>query len=427
MTQETRAAGAGGATASQPAGLLTVRGAWFLICAFCAMANFYLLLSVLPLDASSAGTAAAGLVTGISMLGCVAAEILVAARVARLGHVPAMALGAAFLALGAGLLVMPAALRAAPEPLLALPGILPLGREALPFLVTDRGLPLLLGASLVRGVGLAILVVAGTGIAADVAPPGRRGESLGLYGIAATLPGAAGLPAGIWVAHRLGFDAVFLFALGFGLASVGLAFLIPHRRSAVAHPPATFGVLRNARARRPALVFLTTTVAAGIYASFLAIAMSGSPAELVAAALLAQTAAAAVVRWAAGRAGDRVGPRRLLVPAVLVGIAGGLLAIEIGEPLFVVAGMLLFGVGFGALQNLTLALMYEGVPARRFGGVSAAWNTAYDSGLGAGAVAFGYVSQAIGFPLAFAATAAVLGLGLFPAVRDAADRARLSG
>ncbi|MBO0745531.1 MAG: MFS transporter [Candidatus Dormibacteraeota bacterium] len=423
MTEET---GVAEATGAPPQHLLTMRVGWFLVCAFCAMANFYLLLSVLPLDASAAGTAAAGLVTGISMLGCVATEILVAARVARLGHVPAMALGGALLALGAGLLALPGALQAVPEQVLAQPAGLPVGREVLLFLLQGRGLPLLLGASGVRGVGLAILVVAGTGIAADVAPPGRRGESLGIYGIAVSLPGAIGLPAGIWIAHRLGFESAFLLAFLFGLASVGLAFLIPRRRSGLAHAPAAFGVLRHGRVRRPALVFLTTTVAAGVYASFLPIAMSGSPAELISLALLAQTAAAAAVRWAAGRAGDRLGPRRLLVPAVLTGIAGGLLAIYIGEPVFVVVGMLLFGAGFGALQNLTLALMYEGVPERQFGGVSAVWNTAYDSGLGAGAVAFGYVSQAIGFPLGFAATAAVLGLGLFPAVRDSADRASLT-
>lgn len=413
-------------TAAPPPRLLTLRGAWFLICAFFAMANFYLLLSVLPLDASSAGTAAAGLVTGVSMAGCVATEVLIAARVARLGHVPSMALGAAFLALGAAVLALPDAVRATPPALLALPGVLPFGRQAIPFLLADRGLPLLLAASLVRGVGLGIWVVAGTGIAADIAPAGRRGEALGIYGIAVTLPGAVGLPAGIWFAHRFGFESVFLLALAFGIVSVALAFWIPRRRSAVAHAPAAFGVLRHARARRPAMVFLTTTVAAGIYASFLPVAMSGTPAQLIAVALLAQTAAAAIVRWAAGRAGDRLGPRRLLVPAVMIGVAGGLLAIEIGQPVFVVAGMLLFGVGFGALQNLTLALMYEGVPERQFGGVSAVWNTAYDSGMGAGAVAFGYVSQAIGFPVGLAATAAVLGLGLLPAVRDSADRASLS-
>lgn len=418
---------AGVAVAAAPPGrLLTARGAWFLLCAFFAMGNFYLLLSVLPLDASSAGTGAAGLVTGVSMLGCVATEILIAARVARLGHVPAIALGTALLALGAGLLAVPDGLRAAPGALLALPGVLPAVRQALSLAHTDRGLALLLGASLVRGIGLAILVVAGTGIAADIAPPGRRGESLGLYGIAVSLPGAAGLPAGVWIAHRLGFESVFLLALLLGLGSIGLAFLVPHRRAPVARTPFPLGVVRHRGARRPVLVFLATTIGAGVYASFLPIAMRGSPANVVALALLAQTGAAALVRWAAGWAGDRLGPRRLLVPAVLVGVAGALLTIEIGEPAFVVAGMLLFGAAFGALQNLTLALMYEGVAAGQFDGVSAAWNAAYDSGMGAGAAGFGYASQAIGFPLGFAATAAVVALGLFPAVRDAADGASLT-
>jgi len=399
--------------------------AWFLACAFCATANFYLLWSTLPLAASAAGSAAAGLVTGISMLGCVTTEVLVAARVLRLGHVPAMALGAGLMTLGAGLLTAPVALRAMPGPLLEVPGALSVGRQELPLLLGEHGLGLVFAASLIRGVGLGVVAVAGTAIAADTAPPGRRGESLGLYGVAVSVPGAAALPAGIWVAHQLGFLDVFLLALVFGAVSLGLAFLIPPRRQTAAGRPTTFGVLRQGRARRPALVFLTTTIAAGIYGSFLAIAMSGTSASVIALALLAQTGAAAIARWAAGWVGDRLGAHRLLVPCMLTSVAGGVLAIAIGEPSFAIAGMLLFGVGYGALQNVTLALMYEGVPVRGFGGVSTVWNTAYDAGMGVGAVGFGFLTQAGGFPVGFAATAAVLGLGVFPAVRDSADRASL--
>lgn len=396
-------------TDAAPSRLLTLGAGWFLACAFFAMAGFYLLMSVLPLDASAAGTAAAGLVTGVSMLGCVATEVLAGGRISRLGHVTAMVLGA-------GLLALPDAMLVAGE------SFPPLRSLTLP-VVGGQGLPLLLAASLVRGVGLAILVVTATGVAAAIAPAGRRGESLGLYGIAVSLPGAFGLPAGVWVAHQLGFRAVYLLALAFGVVAIGLAFGVPRRRGAVERTTPAFGLLRLPEARRPALLFLTTTVAAGVYASFLPIAMSGTPAGLISLALLAQTAAAAITRWLAGRAGDRLGPRRLLVPAVLTAIAGAILAIPVWVPPFVIAGMLLFGIGFGALQNLTLALMYEGVPERRFGGVSAVWNTAYDSGMGAGAVGFGFLSQAVGFPVGFAATALVLALGLAPAVRDSAERA----
>jgi MFS family permease len=409
-----------------PARLLSVRALGFLACAFFSAASFFLLWSALPLAASPAGPSAAGLVTGISMLGCVATEVLVAARVVRLGHVPAMAIGTALLTLGAGLAALPAALEAVPGPLLTVPGALALGRQELPLLVSGHGLALLLGASFVRGVGLGILVVAGTSIAADLAPPGRRGELLGLYGLAETLPGAVGLPAGVWVASQFGFSNVYLLAFAFGALSICLSFVIPPRRWKIAGPPITFGVLRHERVRRPAVVLLTTSIAAGIYASFLPIAMSGESASVVALALFAQTAAAAIVRWVAGWAGDRLGARRLLVPSVLIGVAGAVLAIAVWEPAFAVAGMLLFGIGFGALLNLTLALMYEGAPERGFGGVSAVWNTAIDAGTGAGAVGFGFLSQVGGFPVGFAATAAVLGVGLFPAVRDSADRVRLN-
>ncbi|MGH7921468.1 MAG: MFS transporter [Candidatus Dormibacteraceae bacterium] len=381
---------------ARQAPLLSAGLVWFLVCSFCGMASFYLLMSVLPLDASAQGSSAAGLVTGVSMLGCVATELFLAARLGRLGHVATMALGAA---------------------LMAIPDAL---------LLTGHTLLLLLAVSLVRGVGLGILVVAGTGIAADLAPPGRRGETLGIYGVAVSLPATVGLPAGVWLAREIGFDTVFLTALGFGLLATVLAFSVPARRHPLSPHSTTFSVLRLAGVRRLTLIFLTTTVATGIYATFLPIAMARTPALLVSLALLAQTVASTSARWVAGRVGDRIGARRLLLPAMATGIVGAVLAIGIGLAPVVVVGMLLFGAGFGALQNLTLALMYERAGEREFGGVGAVWNAAYDTGLGGGALVFGYVTEVTGYPVGFAATAAVLCLGLIPGIRDRLDHRSLN-
>jgi hypothetical protein len=53
----------------------------------------------------------------------------------------------------------------------------------------------------------------------------------------------------------------------------------------------------------------------------------------------------------------------------------------LGSPVVIFAGMVLFGAGFGVIENATFALLIEQLPEAR---ASALWNLAYDAGYGAG-------------------------------------------
>ena len=90
--------------------------------------------------------------------------------------------------------------------------------------------------------------------------------------------------------------------------------------------------------------------------------------------------------------------------------------IWLASPAAVVAGMCLFGIGFGICQNATFALMIERMPPSGAGTASALWNLAYDAGYGAGPAAFGLVVNHTGYPAAFALTA-VLMLAAVPLAR----------
>jgi predicted MFS family arabinose efflux permease len=98
----------------------------------------------------------------------------------------------------------------------------------------------------------------------------------------------------------------------------------------------------------------------------------------------------------------------LLVPAVLLAAAGITAAMLVTGPVAVIAGMVLFGAGFGVAQNASLSVMFQRVPQSGYGAVSATWNIAYDAGLGLGAVGFGFVVISTGYPAAFGLTAAFM-------------------
>ncbi|MFG1958406.1 MFS transporter [Nonomuraea sp. NPDC049028] len=353
--------------------------------------GFYLLFATMPLYAASggAGESGVGFTTGAMMLSTVLLELAVPWLLSRYGYRAVLALGLV---------------------LLGLPSLL---------LPLSAGLPLILTVALLRGGGLGILVVAGTALAAELVPTERRGEGLGLYGVAVGVPSVIGLPLGLWAAGVLGFTPVLvvggLIPLAGLVAVLGLPALRPAAETDAApttgpgaKPAGTFDLRSQVR---PTLIFAAVTLAVGVLVTFLPLA--GSP-ELASGALLAQSLGTPLARWWAGKVGDGHGSERLLVPGVLVTAVGVALQVWSAEPVAVVAGMALFGLGFGVLQNATLALMLERGPA---GPVSALWNLAYDAGMGVGAMGFGLFIGHTGYPVGFAVTAALVAATLPLALR----------
>jgi len=121
----------------------------------------------------------------------------------------------------------------------------------------------------------------------------------------------------------------------------------------------------------------------------------------VPAALLVQAITATLSRWQAGRHGDRYGHARLLIPALVVAALGMAAMMWLASPVLMFASMVLFGAGFGVIENATFALLIEQLPEAR---ASARWNLAYDAGYGAGPAVFGLFATRTGYPAAFALT-----------------------
>jgi predicted MFS family arabinose efflux permease len=359
------------------------------VASFGAMAGFFLLLSVVPLYAESvgAGGVGAGLATAALMATTVAGELAVPRLLARFGHRAVLAVG--LVLLGAPALALPAA----------------------------ATMPAILAVNLVRGLGFAVCVVVGGALVAALVPPERRGEGLGLFGIVVGVPGVAFLPLGVWLVDQAGYPAVFTAGAVATLAGLAVVPGLPGRPPATDPPVGVLAGLRTPALVRPAVTFAATAMAAGVMVTFLPLAVTEGPDGLVPLALFVQASVVTASRWWAGRHGDRHGPARLLVPGVVATAAGiGALAL-LDRPAVVLAAMVLFGSGFGVMQNASMATMLNRVAPSGYGAVSAMWNLAYDLGMGVGAFGFGLVATRTGYPPAFAVTAALVLVALVPVVR----------
>jgi predicted MFS family arabinose efflux permease len=344
--------------------------------AFATLFGFQLLLSVIPLyaDGAGGGSSGAGLTTAAFMLSTVFAQVQMPRVLDRFGYRAVLAVGLLFLGL-------PAFFYAAAQMMAAI-----------------------LAVTLLRGVGFGIATVLFAALMVELTPPRRRGEALGLLGVAIALPAIFCNALGLWLVERFGYGTVFLLGaiaplLGI-VAILGIRVVPTPGREGAERTAGFFAGLRRGPLLRLFLVFAATTTAAGVIVTFLPLAVTpGTGLFSAAGALLVVGVASAAGRWWAGRFGDRRDPRILLPPGLLAA-ALGMVALPWGGT-FLVSGAALFGVGFGLLQNTTLVLMMGRVSESEYGLGSTLWNVAFDAGTGLGAFLFGFVIAAVGFSWAF--------------------------
>jgi MFS family permease len=350
--------------------------------------SFYLPLSVVPLYAKSSGSdAGAGVATGVLLLTTVGCELVTPRLVARIGY---------RWSLTAGLVLL------GPPTLL---------------LLASSSQWAIVAVSLVRGVGFAIAVVTGGALTAALIPAERRGEGLAIAGFVSGVPALTALPLGVWGATHWGFAPVFGLTAGASLLGLLTLPAVPTRTPEQTRGHGVLAGARDARLIRLALVFAASTLAVGVLVTFLPLAVGVASAGAAATALFVHSTSSTAARWAVGRLGDRRGHACLLTPSVILSAVGTAMIAATHVPALVVSGAAVSGLGFGMLQNASLALMYAGAAKSEYGAVSAIWNAAYDAGMGVGAIGIGLLATGTGYSIAFLVTAALALPALLPARR----------
>ncbi|WP_163544856.1 MFS transporter [Occultella kanbiaonis] len=273
--------------------------------------------------------------------------------------------------------------------------------------------------SAVRGVGFALVTVVGALAIPRAAPAHRRGEAIGIFGLAAAVPMMLGIAGG--AALTLGGSFPVVATLGF-VPVVALVAAHPVSRTPLGGPGNGSGSWRRVLLPLliPAAVLLTVTAAGGGLVTILPLQLpAGATAGT---ALLLYGAVGMVARWRIGHLTDRIGHRALYPLLLVVGVAGLILTahgLAGGTVATLMVGAALFGLTYGGMQTVLLDLSYRAVPEQDAPTASAVWNAAFDGGTAAGASVLGFVAGSAwsgdGALLAGAAAVAVVGImGLAP-------------
>jgi predicted MFS family arabinose efflux permease len=349
--------------------------------------GYALLLTVAPLWAvhGGASTAGSGLVNAVLLTFTVLTQLLVPRTLRTFGWGPVLSVGLLLMGVGGAL-----------------------------YSVSDM-LGVVLAFSAVRGVGFGVLTVTGSAAVAALVGERRRGEAIGVYGLAVAVPNLVLLPAGPWIAENAGYWVVFaLSALplvgipaGVRLASALHSSAPDLHTDTVAEDPGDPESAAYRRLLRPMLLLLAVTLAGGAVLTFTPQMLDS--ASVAAGGLFLMGLSAALSRWRAGVLADRYGAERLLVPLVpLTGVGMALLSWSVADSdrarvTAFLAAMVLVGVCYGALQNVTLLVSFAAVSRRHHNLASAIWNVGFDAGTALGSVAVGAIAQLTSFAAAFLA------------------------
>lgn len=348
------------------------------------------LMPVAPLWAAHGGADAGGvgLVNGVLMLATVLTQLMVPAALRRLGWVPVLVGGVTFL-----------------------------GLPTAGFFFSDDLLSILFFSAL-RGIGFGIITVTGSALTAELVPVMRRGEAIGMYGLAVALPQIVFVSAGAWIVDQFAFEVIFAVGL-LPILGVFPAWKLGQRVERVPKPldPPPYRALV-----RPMILLLAVTLAGGVLITFMAqmVASSG----LVTVALLVMLVTTAFVRWRVGMTADRVGPGKLVLPLVMSTVIGLVLIsfavrdpIDTSVPLLII-GSFFVGAAYGGLQNLTLLLSFGAVDRQHYGAASTTWNVGFDMGTGTGSILIGWIATGSDFSTGLLVAAGISALTIPLALRS---------
>ncbi|CAB0910674.1 MFS transporter [Corynebacterium diphtheriae bv. mitis] len=177
----------------------------------------------------------------------------------------------------------------------------------------------------------------------------------------------------------------------------------------------------------PALALASVSMGYGAVSSFLPASVRDiDPARGAALAgimLSIVGAAQMIFRFFAGMLADKLNrPGTTMIPGLILsalGLAGLVAVLALGWPLAtLICAAILFGAGFGLVQNEALLEMFLRVPREKIGQASTIWNAAFDSGTGVGAIMLGMVAAHAGYAMAFAGGTVLVAIGFIAELTD---------
>jgi MFS family permease len=267
------------------------------------------------------------------------------------------------------------------------------------------GVPGLIAARLVLGAGEGTVFTAGSAWIVDIAPPGRRGRVIGLYGLSVWAGLSLGPLLGELLLHASGYTLVWLFAAASPLAGALIALRLPAPLHPLGHAEQHPLIAREAV--RPGVALALAAIGYATVAAFVVLHLEARSVGHGATVFGVFATMIVLTRLIGGDLPDRVGPARVAAVAAL-GEAAGLTLIGFAHSLTVaLLGALAMGAAFSLLYPSLSLIVVERIPETRRGAALGTFTAFFDAGVGLGAPLAGLAAALSDYEGAFLFAAAI--------------------
>ena len=264
------------------------------------------------------------------------------------------------------------------------------------------GVPGLVLARLVLGVGDGWLFTAGATWSVDLAPQERRGQAIGLFGLAVWGGLSIGPVLGEALLSAAGYHAVFVFSAAAPLVGALIARRVPDpHRAPAPSASAERGPLIPRGVRLPGLALALGNIGYGTMVGFVVLHLRHRGVGHGAAVFTAFATSVVLTRLVAGRLPDRIGPQRTAAGAFVAEAAGLALIAVAGSWAVAGLGALVMGLGFSLLFPSLAVIAMDRTASESRGTAMGAFTLFFDVGVGVGAPLAGGIAALAGYPAAF--------------------------
>ena len=283
-------------------------------------------------------------------------------------------------------------------------------------------IPHLIIGRFVHGIGLSCYTTASNAYVADIAPLRRRAEAVGLFTAAQAIGLIAGPVIGFAFVVETGFRYLFYVSGGLAFTALLISLFVRERRQPADIKPRRWSLRTGivaVEALPMAWMALCMGMGFGAVSTFISIFARSRGFQNPGFYFMVQAIALLVSRIFLGRLADRYSRPFSIIPGIiLMSMALVLLPLAHSFFYFVISASL-FGIGFGAAQPATMALLIDRVQPEKRGLAAGTYYTGFDAGVSAGSILLGAVSQHLGFAVMWpiAAVCTLLGLAGFLADR----------
>jgi MFS family permease len=262
----------------------------------------------------------------------------------------------------------------------------------------------------VHGVFWSGLLSASAAYMTNLLPERRRAEGIGYWGLSTVAALAVAPTTGFWI-YRRGWWWLCGVGIALNVTMAIIAWSLPDDREAKHHEPHSGGVLEWRVLIVSVTLFLYSFGYGGI-TSFTALYADVNHVRPQAIYLTTLGIVILLIRPMAGRLGDRLGYKRVFVPCLVL-ISAGLAALAVGGGrTMMIVSAILFGVGFGTAYPVYVGYTMSDVSSARRGAAFGAILAAFDTGVGTGSTAMGWLIQHHGFQTAWTVAACLSALAL---------------